>query len=63
MPKRTSLPFSDWVHTNFLVIQSQTAENPPFPSFDKLRTGFDTLRANGAAITAVQDFPFVLRPV
>jgi hypothetical protein len=34
--------------------------NSPFTPFDKLRTGFDTLRANGLGIEIVTDFPFVL---
>jgi len=40
------------VHINFLVIQSELAENLPFP--------FDELRANGAGVEVVQDCPFVL---
>jgi len=44
------------VYINCLVIQSELAENSPFTPFDKLRTGFDTLRANGAGVKSVKRF-------
>ena len=39
---------------------NRVLKNPPFTPFDKLRTGFDKLRANGGGLKIVGDFPFVL---
>jgi len=47
------------VYIKFLV-PSKLAKHLPFAPFDKLRTGFDGLRANGVRSKSVEDLPFVL---
>jgi len=42
-----------------LMASSKVLKNAPFTPFDKPRTGFDRLRANGGELVNIEALPFV----